>query len=74
VTKAENSESKAAQFDAVIVGAGLAGLACARELLAAGLTVQILEAADAAGGENSDGFGGRFSSGSGISGIADIIS
>src|ERR1700723_2084895 len=34
----------------VVVGAGLAGLACAADLAAAGVTVQVLEGADAAGG------------------------
>jgi phytoene dehydrogenase-like protein len=34
----------------VIVGAGLAGLACAQDLVAAGIPVQIVEAADAVGG------------------------
>ena len=36
--------------DVVVVGAGLAGLCCAREVAAAGLTVQILEAGDGVGG------------------------
>ena len=36
--------------DAVIVGAGLAGLSCAISLEAAGLTVTLLEASDAPGG------------------------
>lgn len=36
--------------DVVVVGAGLAGLACARRLTAAGLSVIVLEAADAVGG------------------------
>lgn len=36
--------------DVVVVGAGLAGLQCARDLLAAGRDVQVLEAADAVGG------------------------
>ena len=37
-------------LDVVVVGAGLAGLACARDLVAAGLQVRLLESADAAGG------------------------
>jgi phytoene dehydrogenase-like protein len=36
--------------DVIIVGAGLAGLSCARDLEAAGQKVRVLEAADAAGG------------------------
>lgn len=36
--------------DVVIVGAGLAGLACARTLTAAGLRVRVLEASDGPGG------------------------
>jgi hypothetical protein len=34
----------------VIVGAGVAGLACAQDLVAAGIPVQVVEAADAVGG------------------------
>ena len=44
----------------VIVGAGVAGLACARDLVAAGQPVQVLEAADGIGGrmrtDRRDGF------------------
>ncbi|MFJ3670912.1 NAD(P)/FAD-dependent oxidoreductase [Streptomyces sp. NPDC090106] len=36
--------------DVLVVGAGLAGLACAADLLAAGLTVRVLEASDGVGG------------------------
>lgn len=36
--------------DVTVVGAGLAGLACAADLAAAGLSVQVLEASDAVGG------------------------
>ncbi len=36
--------------DVVVVGGGLAGLACARRLAAAGVTVTVLEAGDAVGG------------------------
>ncbi|MCU7821218.1 NAD(P)/FAD-dependent oxidoreductase [Kitasatospora sp. DSM 101779] len=36
--------------DVVVIGAGLAGLACARDLVAAGLEVAVLEASDGVGG------------------------
>ncbi|MFI1808727.1 NAD(P)/FAD-dependent oxidoreductase [Streptomyces sp. NPDC020422] len=39
-----------ARYDAVVVGAGAAGLACSADLLAAGLRVLLLEAGGAAGG------------------------
>ncbi len=46
--------------DAVVIGAGLAGLACARTLVAGGRTVAVLEASDAVGGrvrtDQIDGF------------------
>ncbi|MGW2742417.1 NAD(P)/FAD-dependent oxidoreductase [Streptomyces sp. NPDC001450] len=46
--------------DVVVVGAGVAGLACARDLAAAGLCVRVLEAGDAVGGrmrtDRLDGF------------------
>ncbi|WP_370524322.1 NAD(P)/FAD-dependent oxidoreductase [Cellulomonas sp. APG4] len=47
-------------MDVVVVGAGLAGLACARSLQARGLEVRVLEAGDAVGGrvrtDHVDGF------------------
>jgi phytoene dehydrogenase-like protein len=46
--------------DVVVIGAGLAGLACARRLIERGLDVTVLEAADAVGGrvrtDTVDGF------------------
>jgi len=45
-----NVPSPPPDFDVVVIGAGLAGLACARELIGGGLRVQLLEAADAPGG------------------------
>lgn len=45
--------------DVVVIGAGLAGLCCARELAAAGLSVSVLEASDAVGGRvRTDHVGG----------------
>lgn len=47
-------------MDVVVVGAGLAGLECARTLHTAGLTVRVIEAADVVGGrvrtDRVDGF------------------
>ncbi len=47
-------------LDVVVVGAGLAGLACARRLAGRGLDVRVLEASDAVGGrvrtDHVDGF------------------
>ncbi|WP_328539862.1 NAD(P)/FAD-dependent oxidoreductase [Streptomyces sp. NBC_00344] len=46
--------------DVIVIGAGLAGLACAGDLCGAGLSVEVLEASDAAGGrmrtDRQDGF------------------
>jgi phytoene dehydrogenase-like protein len=44
--------------DVIVVGAGLAGLCCARELRGAGLEVLVLERSDAPGGRvRTDGRG-----------------
>lgn len=37
-------------YDVIVIGAGLAGLACAADLAAAGLSVHVLEASDGVGG------------------------
>ncbi|MDF3301320.1 NAD(P)/FAD-dependent oxidoreductase [Streptomyces tropicalis] len=46
--------------DVLVIGAGVAGLACARDLLGSGLTVRVLEASDGVGGrmrsDRVDGF------------------
>jgi phytoene dehydrogenase-like protein len=42
--------SRSPEVDVIVVGAGLAGLACARRLVEAGLAVVVLEASDAVGG------------------------
>lgn len=51
---------KEKQYDAIVVGAGVAGLVCARELQERGLDCLVLEAADRPGGrirtEELDGF------------------
>ena len=49
-----------ARLDAIVVGGGLAGLVCARQLCDAGLSCQLLEASDQVGGrvrtDEVDGF------------------
>src|SRR5260370_19299039 len=53
-------EKMSSSPDVLIVGAGLAGLCCARELQAKGVSLQILEASDGIGGrvrtDEVDGF------------------
>ncbi|MER7660862.1 NAD(P)/FAD-dependent oxidoreductase [Streptomyces sp. NPDC096193] len=47
-------------YDVLVIGAGLAGLACAHDLVFAGLSVEVLEASDGVGGrmrtDRRDGF------------------
>src|SRR5688572_14963907 len=45
------------RFDALIVGAGIVGTACARELALAGLRVGVLEADTVGGGATAAGMG-----------------
>src|SRR5208282_5039529 len=56
----ENSQSMSLRPDVLIVGAGLAGLCCARRLAEAGASFQIVEASDGVGGrvrtDSVDGF------------------
>src|SRR6266403_5500618 len=53
-------EKMSSSADVLIVGAGLAGLCCARDLQAKGVSFQILEASDGIGGrvrtDEMDGF------------------
>jgi phytoene dehydrogenase-like protein len=55
-----NSASPPGKSDVLVVGAGLAGLSCAKALAAAGADVQVLEASDGVGGrvrtDELDGF------------------
>lgn len=44
------ADGRAEGLDCVVVGGGLAGLACAHALIAAGRTVHVLEAEEAPGG------------------------
>lgn len=44
-------------YDAVIVGAGIVGAACAAELAAAGLRVAVIEARNVGGGATAEGMG-----------------
>lgn len=50
MTDPQPSGTAPSRADVVVVGAGLAGLACARVLTGAGLEVSVLEAGDAVGG------------------------
>ncbi|WP_329071738.1 NAD(P)/FAD-dependent oxidoreductase [Streptomyces sp. NBC_01429] len=53
-------QRRGSRSDVIVIGAGLAGLACATDLCAAGRTVQVLEASDGVGGrmrtDRRDGF------------------
>src|ERR1700731_87743 len=56
----KESESMSTSADVLIIGAGLAGLCCAKRLTEAGVTFQIVEASDGIGGrvrtDEVDGF------------------
>src|SRR6202166_4780809 len=56
----KESESMSTSADVLIIGAGLAGLCCAKRLTEAGITFQIVEASDGIGGrvrtDEVDGF------------------
>ncbi|WP_405633685.1 FAD-dependent oxidoreductase [Streptomyces sp. NBC_00016] len=50
VMEGNNVSATERSSDVVVIGAGVAGLACAQDLLAAGVGVRILEASDGVGG------------------------
>ena len=56
----EAATNKAAETDVIVIGAGVSGLACALDLVSAGMRVRVLEVADAPGGrmrtDRRDGF------------------
>jgi len=57
MTAATAGVSPIAQWDAIVVGAGIIGAACARALAADGLRVLVLEARSAASGATAAGMG-----------------
>ncbi|MBS0519964.1 MAG: FAD-dependent oxidoreductase [Proteobacteria bacterium] len=64
------SPARAADFDVAIVGAGVAGLAAAKALMAAGKSVQVLEARDRIGGRTITDTGLGFAFDLGAAGLA----
>jgi len=56
-TKVSPIAQREAQWDAIVVGAGIVGAACARALAADGLRVLVLEARSAASGATAAGMG-----------------
>ena len=57
----------------VVIGAGVAGLACALDLTAAGVPVQILDASDGVGGRMRTDRQGGFPAGSRLPGVQHVL-
>lgn len=66
--------TRAANVDVVVVGAGVAGLNCARNLSKSGIDVKVLEASDGVGGRvRTDVVNGALLLGSALAGTSQLL-